>query len=77
MGQGDGGLGAELNVEENGKDGQEDEIDGSEKWDPKAKAFCQFALSFFLIGFLRYSSLRFRWRWNGLLCMNTLAIVAR
>lgn len=35
MGQGDGGLGAELHVEKNDKDGQEDEIDRSEERDPK------------------------------------------
>lgn len=35
MGQRDWGLGAELVVEEDGKDGQEDEIDGGEEWDPR------------------------------------------
>ena len=75
MGQGDGGLGAELHVEENDKDGQENEVNGSEEWDPKAFLVSSPCRSSWM-GFLGYSCLRFGWRWNGLFCMNTLAIVA-
>lgn len=44
MGQGDGGLGAELHVEESDKDGQEDEIDGSEERDPKTVWLVRFVV---------------------------------